>query len=59
MTPAVFWTLMTFWIPSQPQPMDDFKFSTEAGCQLALHRLGPAAEAFKVRCVPSVAQGRT
>ncbi len=58
MTP-IYWMLMTFLFASQPMPVDDFKFSTEAGCQLALHKLGPAADAFKVRCVPSVAQGRT
>jgi hypothetical protein len=45
------WVLMSFLIASRPFMVDDFEFSTQAGCLLALNKMGPAVDTMQVRCV--------
>jgi len=47
----IYWVLMSFLMINHPFLVDDFKFSTQAGCLLALNKMGPTVTALDVKCV--------
>lgn len=51
---VTFWVLMSFLtqsITGTPVQIDEFKFYTQSGCELAKMRMGPAVQALDIRCV--------